>query len=154
VPFDQLDSSAIVKRYVPEVGCQWLTALVAPESRNVISIAEVTRAEVAGALTRRAREGSLPFNESRLLIQAFEAHCAMQYRVIPTEHAVVSLAVELIQQHPLRTYDAIQLATALIFRGSLAEHSLPPPTFISADDRLLAAAQAEGLPTDNPNDHP
>jgi hypothetical protein len=32
--------------------------------------------------------------------------------------------------------------------------SKPPLTFICADDRLVAIAQAEGFLTDNPNYHP
>jgi len=30
----------------------------------------------------------------------------------------------------------------------------PPLTFVCADERLIAIAQAEGLLTDNPNHHP
>jgi hypothetical protein len=36
----------------------------------------------------------------------------------------------------------------------LIDHGLPPLSFIAADDNLLAAAQSEGLTTENPNDHP
>lgn len=39
-------------------------------------------------------------------------------------------------------------------RGPLVEGSLSSLIFISADNDLLAAAAAEGLPIDNPNDHP
>jgi hypothetical protein len=38
--------------------------------------------------------------------------------------------------------------TTLIERGD------SPLFFVSADTRLLDAARAEGLATDNPNDHP
>jgi predicted nucleic acid-binding protein len=37
---------------------------------------------------------------------------------------------------------------------TLARRRRPPLTFICADERLVAAAQAEGLPTENPNHHP
>jgi uncharacterized protein len=62
--------------------------------------------------------------------------------------------VDLIQRYPLRAYDAVQLATAMVVNQSLAAHGLPPLYFVSADDRLITAAQAEGLTTDNPNSHP
>jgi hypothetical protein len=48
----------------------------------------------------------------------------------------------------------VQLASALMARDTLRSAGLPPLTFLAADDRLLAAAQAEGLATDNPNAHP
>ena len=49
--------------------------------------------------------------------------------------------------------DAVQLATALILNHGLITNKLPTLTFVSADGTLCAAAQAEGLPADNPNEH-
>jgi predicted nucleic acid-binding protein len=153
VPFYQFDASAAVKRYVTETGSGWVRTITTPGADNVISLADVTRAEVASALARRAREGSITVDESLELIRAFETHCLTDYRVVPTEHLIVGMAVELILQHPLRAYDAIQLATAVRINGLLISQGLPSPILVSADDRLLAAAQAEGLATDNPNEH-
>jgi hypothetical protein len=46
------------------------------------------------------------------------------------------------------------LACALALNAPLLENGLPPLTFVSADNDLLAAAAVEGLPTDNPNNYP
>jgi predicted nucleic acid-binding protein len=154
VPFYQLDASAIVKRYVAEAGSGWIRRLAAPGSRNNISIAEVTRVEVASALARREREGSLSATERARLLSTFEAHCAARYRLVPTEHHVVDHAVDLIGHHRLRAYDAIQLATAIVVSRSLLQYGLPSLSFVSADNELLLAAGAEGLATENPNLHP
>ena len=61
-------------------------------------------------------------------------------------------AAQLTQRHPLKAYDAVQLAVALRQNRALAlvERSL---IFVSGDKTLLSAAQAEGLATDNPFDH-
>ena len=59
-----------------------------------------------------------------------------------------------LERYPLRAYDAVQLASALLTRDTLQTIGLPPLTFLAADDRLLAVAQAEGLATDNPSAHP
>jgi hypothetical protein len=59
VPFYQMDASAVVKRYVLEDGLGWVRSLAVAPSGGSISIAEVTRAEVASALSRREREGKL-----------------------------------------------------------------------------------------------
>jgi hypothetical protein len=48
----------------------------------------------------------------------------------------------------------VQLASALVVDESYREAELPPIVFVSADRDLLAAAQAEGLATDDPNTHP
>jgi hypothetical protein len=63
------------------------------------------------------------------------------------------------ERHPLRAYDAVHLATALIAERSFRAKGLPPLLFLSSDDRLLTAARAEGLAAsadfspDNPNLH-
>jgi hypothetical protein len=53
----------------------------------------------------------------------------------------LSLARELIQRHPLRGFDAIHLASALILKSSLGEQV----TFAGADERQLKAAAKEQL---------
>lgn len=151
--FYQFDASGLVKRYVDEIGSDWVRAIIAPSQTNIISIADVTRAEVASALSRRVREGVISVDERDELMRTFQAHCATEFRVAPTEHSIIDLAVELILRHPLRAYDGIQLATAIIVSQSLIAHNLPSLIFVSADDVLIAAAQAEGAIVHNPNRH-
>ena len=59
----------------------------------------------------------------------------------------------LLERHPLRAYDAVQLASGLFANDLLIAMEQPTLTFLCADDRLLAAAQAEGLAIDNPNSY-
>ena len=53
-------------------------------------------------------------------------------------------AIQLTRRRKLRGY-AVHLACALALNDPLMESGLPPLTFVSADDDLLAAAVAEGL---------
>ena len=48
----------------------------------------------------------------------------------------------------------LSVATALAVNAELLQKKLLPLTFVAADDDLLKAAEAEGLPTENPNLHP
>jgi predicted nucleic acid-binding protein len=154
MPFYQCDSSGLVKRYVDEVGSGWVRAIVDPAAANILGIADITRAEVTSALARRAREGVITLNERDELIQTFRAHCAPQYRIVPTQPRIIDLAADLIQRHPLRAYDAVQLACASIVNQSLIAHGLPPLIFVTADDRLTAAARGEAVTAENPNLRP
>ena len=129
MPFYQCASSALVKRYVDEAGSGWLRAIVDPASANIVSVADITRDEVTSALARRAREGVITLNERDELIQTFRAHCATQYRIILTQPRIIDLAAELIQRHPLRAYDAVQLASASIVNQSSIVHGLPTADF-------------------------
>jgi uncharacterized protein len=154
MPFYQCDASGLVKRYVDEVGSDWVRAIVVPASANIVSIADITRAEVTSAFARRTREGIITLDERDALIQTFQAHCATQYRIVPTQPLIIDLATELLQRHPLRAYDAVQLASARIVNQSLIAHGLPPLIFVTADDRLIAAARGEAVTAENPNLHP
>jgi len=61
--------------------------------------------------------------------------------------AVLETAGALIDRHPLRAYDAIQLAGCIILRSRTASEL---PIFVAADEKLLEAAEFEGLPILNP----
>ena len=63
-------------------------------------------------------------------------------------------AMLLVAIHPLRAYDALQLAGALFLHDQRLADGLAAPVFICADQVLSQAAVAEGLSTDDPNLHP
>ena len=49
-----LDTSALVKRYVREVGTAWVTALTDPRSGNTIATGRLTGPEAIAALYRKS----------------------------------------------------------------------------------------------------
>ncbi|MBI2766821.1 MAG: hypothetical protein HYX53_13050 [Chloroflexi bacterium] len=57
------------------------------------------------------------------------------------QRAIRTLATELLQRHPLRAADALQLAAALAARANGA----PLSNFLALDRRLAEAAKAEGF---------
>jgi len=145
------DASALSKRYVQEVGTPWVRALVDPAAGHVLLTARITVVEVHSALARRKREGSVPVADCATAAQAFAAHSATEYDFVELDSNVVDVARELLDRHPLRAYDAVQLASALAATRALIAADLLPLVFISADDFLNATATAEGLAVDNPN---
>jgi len=148
-----LDASALVKRYVDEVGSDWLRATIAPAQLSLFFTSRMTIVEVISAFARRAREGSLSSEEFAIARDAFQSDCLNEYQIMPPSMTVIDLACALLEQHPLRAYDATHLATALGAQQFLTAQGYPPLTFLSADDRLNHAATAEGLAVDNPNHH-
>jgi predicted nucleic acid-binding protein len=148
-----LDSSALIKRYVQETGTDWIRSLVAPTAGHTLLTARITMVEVYSALARRRREGTVPGADCAVATRAFTAHSATDYDFIELDLTVVALARDLLEQHPLRAYDAIQLASALFANQTLERAQLPLLTFLSADESLNAAALARGLQIDNPNLH-
>ena len=148
------DSSVLVKRHVPEAGTSWFRLLADPTSGNVIITARVSVVEVYSALNRRVREGTLDPKTYAALAADFDSVCTAEYRLLELDPTVAARACRLLEQHALRAYDAVQLATALIAKDLLVASGLQGLTFLSADARLLSAAHAEGLAVNDPNAHP
>lgn len=139
-----LDSSALVKYYLTERGSTWIRSLV-DNPQNVVLVSGIVLPEVTSALTRRQREGLFGKRFLRQSYQSFQE----DLRVVPEEEAILAEAAELTFQHPLKGYDAVQIATALN-----VQRRFPTLNFLSADLQMLNAAQAENLQTDNPEQHP
>ncbi len=149
-----LDTSALIKRYVDEAGSRWLRAILNGKPRPAVVIVHLVIVEVTSALMRRVREGVLTDGEYVRMQDAFRADCLRQYELVTAVGDVIAQANRLLEAYPLRAYDAVHLATALVSNRHLLANDLPPLAFLSADDRLNQAASAEGLTIDNPNTHP
>ena len=144
------DASALVKRYVQEVGSRWFRHEV---DRHTIVIAHITVVEVHAALAANHRTGAIPlffFYQAR---NNLSDHVKRNlYQIRPLTESIVTIATSLLPYYPLRAYDAVQLATALdFFRTYPTER--PQFRFLTADEQLERAAIGEGLKTDNPNRH-
>lgn len=150
-----LDASALVKRYADEPGSAWIRQITAQDAQDTILLAEVTLAEVAAALAAKCRApGGITQEERDRALSRFLQDCDEGFLILPVDRLVIDRAVELTQNHRLRGYDAIQLATALVTSDLLESQNLPPLGFVVSDHDLLAAAASENLPTENPLDHP
>jgi len=147
------DSSALVKRYVTEIGSDWVKFITAPKNKNQLFVARITWVEVLCAFARLRREGNLVTVNVTTAIQACQYDFDIQYQVIELDLSLTQQAGQLAQKHPLRAYDSIQLASALKLQSVFAQFAEASFTFVAADKRLLAVALAEGILVDNPDDH-
>ena len=150
-----LDTSALVKRYVRETGTAWSRALTDPGTGNTIIMAELGMVEAAAAIAanHRAPRG-ISLHERDVAVRLLVQHCAAEYELVPVNRAILDRALLLTQLHRLRGYDAVHLASALAANAVLISAGSPPVTLVAADRDLRAAAAIEGLPVDNPEDHP
>ena len=154
MPALYVDTSALVKRYVGEVGTIWVRRALARPVRQGIYTALLAQTEVLSALQRKVRDRTLAAAEAQRLARRVQRHFARRYRLVAITPARVTQANALVQAYPLRAYDALHLACALAVRETLQQYGLPAPLFVTADDALLAAARAAGFPVDNPLQHP
>jgi predicted nucleic acid-binding protein len=149
-----VDSSALVKRYVQEVGTSWVRGITRRSPSTVIYIARITAVEVTCAVARRRKGKTLTPRRASLILYRFRQHLAGRYTVAEVTRSLLEDAMRLGNTHALRTYDAVQLAVALeVIRFHQAGGS-GPVTLVSADQDLNIAATAEGLSVDDPTTHP
>jgi predicted nucleic acid-binding protein len=146
-----LDSSALLKRYVVEPGSAWIRTITSARDENTILISSITPVEIVSGVMRRRREGLVTVRIARSLRLLIDRHASREYDVVGLTEQVVKRAQDLLEHHPLRAFDAIQLASALQSNERLLDAQLSPVTFVSADTRLLFTAEDEGLTTVDPN---
>ncbi|MBK9258470.1 MAG: type II toxin-antitoxin system VapC family toxin [Polyangiaceae bacterium] len=130
------DTSALVKRYVDEPG----SAMVRSALRaHLVSVARVAFAEAAAAVARAARLGAITDSQRDVILGRLP-HDFTRLSVIEMRPALIARVSSLVTRHPLRAYDAIQLASALALRQAEG-----PVELWCADGVLLEAAIAEGF---------
>ena len=148
-----VDSSVLVKRHVREQGSIWVRDLLSLSSGNLIITARISLTEVYSALNRLVRENRLLLQEYTQVQQDCAAVFATEYQSIGLSLTIENRARVLLEAYPLRAYDAVQLASALVARDEFIAQGILPMHFLSADNRLLDAARGKGMSVDNPNDH-
>jgi uncharacterized protein len=148
-----LDASALVKRYLNEPGTAWLDELLATTPARYVSTTLIT-VELTAALARAERERRISRAHRDRITREATKECSALLRQTEVTNEIITAANGLAYRHPLRAYDAIHLATAMIIRAQASGLPLEPPIFVASDRALLAIAQAEHFETENPNDHP
>lgn len=133
-----LDTSWLAKLYVDEEGAGAVRRRL--EGEHDILVSELAYVEFHAAVARRRREGALAPRSAAALLSRFRQEWTDRAR-IPVSTEVVVRAAQLVEAHPLRTLDALHLASALLVARGASE----PVRIGAADDRLLAAARATGL---------
>ena len=133
-----VDTSALVKLYVPEPESSAVQALVG--SAQIAAVSVIAFAEARAAFARKRRERAVGQKDYRRIVEEFNDDWDHFFIVDVTE-PLVKRAAQLAEKHGLRGYDAIQLSSAIV----LQEQSGEAVSFCCFDDRLLRASRREGL---------
>lgn len=147
------DSSGLVKRYIAETGTAWVIGLLRPSVANDIFIANITGIEVASAIARRLKIGSISQTTAKKALNRFKRDFAKRFVIVELTPQIVEQGILLAENYGLRGYDTTQLAVAVTLQKRLLKSGVNSLTFVSADNELNQTAQAEGLAVDNPNNH-
>jgi uncharacterized protein len=130
------DASALTKRYASEAGRERVLMLF--EAASELLVAAHCKNEVASALLRRRRDGSLPAPEFDRAWAAAQRDVA-DMTLVPLDAHVERFAFAAMEQGPLRGMDALHVGSALASRVDL---------FVTADRRQAQVARGMGLATE------
>jgi uncharacterized protein len=138
------DSSALVALLLPEPHTaqaeSWL------KSDPEVTVWALTRVEILSAISRRRREEP----NALALLQAARREAIKAWDSwieIADVDAVRGHALRLVETHPLRAADALQIGAALV----AAEGDASTLEFVTLDRRLADAAEREGFPLVGPD---
>ena len=135
-----LDTSALVKRYFKEPNSNEVVSRWTEATEIITS--SVPYAEASASFYRKKREAQLKDNLIRKIVDLFRSDWDSFIRVEVSDelNEYIDRAVV---KHPLRGFDAIHLASAMIMQERLHDAFL----FVCFDQRLVQAAQTEGIET-------
>ena len=129
-----------MKQFIQEAGTDEALALRADAPPH--ATATIAYTETFSAFRRRVREAALKEPQYHEVVRRFLQEWSTYVR-INLDERILGRSRTLLERYPLRTLDAIHLASALELQEQLNE----PSVLISADTQLLRAAMAEPLET-------
>ena len=132
------DTSAIIPLLVDEPGSGAMRSLLAADDLMVVWWG--TLVECRSAVARRQREGGLAREVASQALERLACLRAAWVEVLPTGE-VRDQAIRLLQRHPLRAADALQLGAAGVASGGKPEGM----QFVTLDGRLAEAARLEAF---------
>jgi predicted nucleic acid-binding protein len=133
-----LDSSALVKRFVAEKGSNYVDHIL--RRHRPIATSRLSYLEICSCLARLKRQGSVSAKAHAAVSKQLEKEF-LSYRKIELTSELFEIARSFVERYPLRSLDAIQLASAARLKRVAGDLLI----FAGADRRLLEAASAEGF---------
>jgi uncharacterized protein len=146
-----LDASALAKRYVPEIGSPLMNHLFASVPPTSLACLLEGIGEVISILVRARNRGGLSATRFRQTMSRFSLEVIRDndFEKLSADPIQVTTSWQWIEKHSLNSTDSIILQCVLDKASELRAdgHNL---ILVSADARLIRAANAESVVTFNP----
>ena len=142
MPLFYVDTSALVKRYHIELGSDQVDRLFADPDASLVT-ANLAVTELTSALDRKCQDGALTREGLAQVLAVAAQDLLAEFWLLELDRTHIRRSQQLILQHHLRTLDALHLAAILSIKDL-------HPVLVSADARLLQAADREGIELLNP----
>ena len=144
-----LDTSAVLKRYRTEKGTDVVTQLYeGSTSRDVLLTSSFTCLEVESVAARALKGRVLSQEAYDALLGSFSRDLVEYLALLPSSREKITDAIDAARTYALRAADAVHLAAGKA--GDALIKSDGGLMFVCSDKELLAAAEAAGMETLNP----
>jgi predicted nucleic acid-binding protein len=133
-----LDTSALVKKYFQEAGSS--KVILHWKKAGAIATSSIAYAETMASFYRKKREANIRRDVFDHLVESFQQDWE-GFMCVQVNDNLNDMIDKVLSTHPLRGFDSIHLASALILHDAAPEELL----FACFDKTLVQAALAEGL---------
>lgn len=146
------DSSALVKYYHTEIGfdiVKQLFSIVETKPSHIV-ISSLIISETISVITRKHNRGELTLKTAQAIQKSILKE-SQNFTIGPLNDAIVYESIPYISKYNINASDALYLHQAIWIEKLLQlQNQMHKIIFITADKRLLRAAQAEGILALNP----
>ena len=141
-----LDTSALAKLYHQEQGSEMVEGWAVDHTIR-LWLSDLARVELHSVFVRKVREGELAETTLQTALECFREDLRSRFHIVLLTEDIIERAISLLLEYgkrrPLRTLDALQIASA----KAVESNGL---TFVAADRQLFTAASELFLHTINP----
>ena len=137
-----IDTSALIKKYIDEIGSDKIDDLM--DKADTIYISAITEIEAYSTFKRLLVENAISKNDYKTLKNEFYID-SNYYTTVEFYINVINNAKILIEEHQLKTLDSIQLGSALLINDEI-------DYFVVCDEKLSKSGKQEKLIIINPNE--
>ena len=146
------DASGLVKRYTEEVGSDKVDFLFQNVPLNRLMCLAIGVAEVFSICVRKRNDGRITRHQFEQAVGYLDyevINIESDFETVPAQNVLIWESIGLMDTHSINSVDAILLCSALDIATSLRNEN-NELVIIASDQRLLRAAQTEGLLYFNP----
>ena len=146
------DASALVKRYTEEAGSEKVDFLFQNVPLNRLMCLAIGVAEVFSICVRKRNDGRITrhhFEQAVGYLDTEVINTESDFETVPAQNALIWESIRLMDTHSINSVDAILLCSVLNIAANLRNEQ-NELVLIASDQRLLRAAQTEGLLCFNP----
>ena len=145
MPIYYLDTSALMKRYVPEEGSDVVRELFEGlTDSDALIISQLAILEMNSAATRLLESRQTTQREYQRMLNQFERDIDYyDFTIMPVRNELVISAIDVVREYSLRALDALHFTSATIIARLTSDNQ--NLVMVSADGKLLEACESYGI---------